>query len=178
VITRREWSGYTSLGDALEEFPASDPTNAANDPSLQALSAQAHLIVQIRDQLDGVIASVGDADEEPDYDAITSLLQQMASATATFQSMKAARGASNPYVLSAGDQAMLDLGNWAQGFIQALPSAIGALPNALVNAAGQVLQNTGSQLGTVGLSALGGLLPWLAIGALGLVALTQFRKVR
>lgn len=156
------------LGDAMDDVSSqSDGT----DPLLVQLHQLALLIVQLRREADAILNQVSNADGTPDMDQLTILLQQIAQYVTEFKRVAAQRTAQNPYALSGADQAILDIGNWAQGVVNALPNAVSAIPNALLDAAGKIIGNAGSDL-------VGASVPWLIGGGLLLVLVLQAEKSR
>lgn len=156
------------LGDAMDNAADDD---GSDDPLLHQLHQIALVIVALRNQANGILSQVANADSTPDLDALTGLMQQIAVQVQNFRNVAAQRQAMNPFALSSFDQAVLDIGTWAQGVVQALPGAISAIPNALVNAAGQIAGNAGSAL-------LGASVPWLIGGGLVLMLVLQSEKSR
>ena len=73
----------------------------------------------------------------------------------------------DPTKLSAADRVVVATGEWLDNFMSALPSAIAALPKAVLGAAGEL-----------GGATFKALVPWLAVGALVLVFVKQGEKSR
>lgn len=152
------------LGDSMDDGAAADP---GNDPLLTQLHQLALLIVSLRQQADNLMNQVSDASNDTvDVNQLTAIMQQIAQYTAQFAQVAAQRTAQNPYALGWTDQAVLDVGNWAQGFLTALPNAVAALPNALVDAISQIVANAGKAAGNA-------ISPWV-IGAVALGAVVLF----
>lgn len=169
LTSKRQDQLVTSLGDAMDA--ASEENGDGADPLLNQLHQIALVIVSLRNQANIILSSVSNADATVDFDQLTALLNQIGDWKVKFQQVAAQRAAQNPYAVSWTDQAILDIGNWAQGVLNALPNAVAAIPNAFVNAAGRVIGNAGSSL-------FGASLPWLAIVGVGLFVVTQAEKTR
>lgn len=157
----------SSLGDAMDDAAADDSA----DPLLSQLHQIALVIVSLRSQANSLLANVGNANADVDMDLLTRLMQQIDVQVQSFRAIAAQRNAQNPYQLTPYDTAILDIGTWAQGVLQALPGAVSAIPNALVNAAGNIIGNAGS-------AVLGASVPWLIGGGLVLLFVLQAEKSR
>lgn len=156
------------LGDAMD---AASEDDGSDDPLLHQLHQIALVIVSLRNQANMILSQVANADSTPDLDALTGLMQQIAVQVQNFRNVAAQRQAQNPYALSSFDQAILDIGTWAQAVVQALPNALAAIPNALINAAAKIASNAGT-------AVLGASVPWLIGGGLVLMLVLQAEKSR
>ncbi|HEX3698905.1 MAG TPA: hypothetical protein VH374_26280 [Polyangia bacterium] len=160
----------------MDDVANSDPCLTA-DPRLQQLHQLALTIAALRQQFGDVLNNTvanADADEQINGVDVGTVLTQLAQSIATevgiFSSLRSQIDATTAAQCSVGplDQAILDVGSWAQQMIQVLPSALAAVPNALVNALGTVVTNAGQQTAKA--------LVWPAIivvGAIGLAALGE-----
>ena len=156
------------LGDALDDSTSVD-TGA--DPLLQQLHSLAVQIIAQRNAANAILSNVSNADASVDWDGLNTALANIVSLQQQFKSVAAQRTAQNPYALSAFDNAILAVGDWAQATLNALPGAIAAVPDAIVNGLGKIVQNAGG-------AAFVASVPFLALAAAGVGLLLFAEKSR
>ena len=121
---------FARLGDAMDVVSGDDLSNAyASDPQLAQLHQIALLIVALRQEFNTVLNQIADAsaDVNPDYLAVLS--QQISQYVDSFRALRATidRTTVNANALNAVDQAILDIGAWAQqtaAFVARIPRAV------------------------------------------------------
>lgn len=151
-MERDPWAGVTILqqnqhsflGDALDDEAAGADDDGSGDADLTQLHALAVAIVNLRNYFNGQLSLVSNADGSPDLQGMTQAVQSIASLQGQFKTIAARRAATNPYALTGLDATVEAIGTWAQNALNALPSALAAVPDALVNALAQVVRNTGT----------------------------------
>ncbi len=133
------------LGDTLDDVAGDDGGTYAQDPQLQQLHALAVLIATLRQNFNAYLNNASNADAEFDPAVLTQIGQQLQYYVGQFNQLRATidRTTATTYALSKADQALLDVGTWAQQVIAALPNAIATVPNALIDAVGKVATNAG-----------------------------------
>lgn len=136
------------LGDALDDVAVDASEDYAQDPKLAQLHQLAVLIVALRQTFNNYLNAASNADADFDPATLTAIAQQLQSYVDQFRSLRGSidHSTASMYALSTADQAILDAGTWAQQALAALPNAIAAIPNALVNALGNIATNTGKQV--------------------------------
>lgn len=164
-------AGRRGLGDTLDDVAVDDAGEYDQDPQLRQLHALAVLIATLRQTFNAYLNNAANADADFDPAVLTQLGQQLQYYVAQFQQMRASidRTTVTTYALSKADQALLDVGTWAQQVIAILPNAIAAVPNALLDAVGKVATNAGRNV------AQSLAIPALIVGALaiGVVAFVK-----
>lgn len=124
------------LGDAMDDV-ATD-TAGASDPTILQIHAVAQQIGAVRTVVNAQLSTVANADATVDWATLTSAITQLAQLSAQFNTMVAAYNAANPYALGPFDQAVLDMGTWAQETYQVLGSAMAAIPNQIISGLGSI----------------------------------------
>jgi hypothetical protein len=157
-----------ALGDAVDDTAGLD---ASSDANLQQLHLIAVAIVNLRNYIDGQLDNISNADApDVDWQGMTTAAQSIVQLKAQFQHYAALRAQQTKDLASLNllEQAVLDIGAWAQGVLNALPTALAAIPNALIDALGKVASNAGG-------AALSAALPWAALvaGGIGLLLLSE-----
>jgi len=156
------------LGDALDDAGNFD---SGSDPLLNQLHGLALSIVAERAAANAILSKVSDADAEisdSDWFNLSAHLANIVTLQQQFRAAAAQRTAQDPYALSVFDNAILAVGDWASGVLSWLPTAIAAVPNAVIDGLTKVVQNTGKD-------AAAALLPFgaIAVGLVGLLLLAE-----
>ncbi len=116
-----------ALGDALADVANDGGGIYAQDAQLAQLHQLALLMNQLRAEFNAQLNAAANADAVFDPNVLTGLAQLLQQYAAQFKTLRATIDATtvNRNALSAADQALLDVGTWAQQTLAILPAAIG-----------------------------------------------------
>jgi len=142
--------------------------DAASDAQDQILMRQLHAIALTIYQAQQDILA---AQARGDTAYVRARLQDLQRMRGFFETTAAQLRGNDPLALSSVERFILAAGTWIDNSVRALPGAIAAIPNALISAIGDIGSHAGSSL-------LGAALPWLAVGALVLFAVTKAERTR
>ena len=181
---------FPALGDAMDDYAGGDPLmNAyAGDPALAQLHQIALIIVALRQQWESVLNAVANADSTVDPTALTDIATEIQQEVVIFGQTRAQVNAQTAklYDLSPIDNAILDVGNWANGMLGILKQAGGAvlnLPTDIANYVAQQLANIAKAAADAAhkaaMAALMAILPVVAIAGVALLLFVgQAEKTR
>jgi hypothetical protein len=154
--------GLTFLGQS------SPGATAESDARDQVLVRQLHAIALTIYQAQQDILA---AQARGDTAYVQARLQDLQRMRTLFERTAAEYRGNEPLVLSGIEQFIASAGTWIDNSIKALPGAIAAVPNAILDALEKFLSRAGQD-------AFKALLPWLVVGAIVLFALKQAEKTR
>lgn len=139
------------LGDAMDDVAIDAAGEYAQDPQLARLHQLALLIAQLRNEFNAELNDASNADADFNAQQLTVIGQQIAGYLQQFNALRSSinQQTVNQNALHGVDASILAIGTWANQVLQALPSTIAAVPNALVDSLRNIGTNAGKDLAQV-----------------------------
>lgn len=168
MIVRNPWTAETAPQQRTRQWLGQvDPALAANDPELAGIQTMSHELAAMRAAAYAQLMAMdwGDADTAANDPVYQSILAQLQSLTDQFTAAIRQRDAETAATCGGGGCVTLAT------YFGDLLSSVAQLPGVVLKAPGQAI-------GDVGAGLVGGIVPWVLLGGLVLVAVTQAEKTR